>query len=160
MLLLSSSFPPLTSHHDFLSQLQETLLPPAARAPTGSLRGEPVGDGEVDPVAGGRRRPDQSVCGPMGSSPLSLGETSLVSVLLWVPECNQLPGLALRQPCQARRRGCHLQPECPHIPFQAVCSQNGCDSSVVGRGWDCLNTVATWLPSSWQVARGQSSGRP
>lgn len=40
-----------------------------------------MGDGEAGPGAGGRQHPDQSVCGPMGSSPLSLGETSLVSVM-------------------------------------------------------------------------------
>lgn len=146
MLLFSSSSSPLTSHHAFLFQFQETLLPPAARAPTGSLRGEPVGDGEADPGAGGQQPPDQSVCGPMGSSPLSLGETSLVSVLLWGPGCSQLLGLDLGQPCQARRRGCHLQPECPHFPFWAVCSQNGCDSSMVGRGW--VGDGTAWTP--WQ----------
>lgn len=47
--------------------------------PVGSLRGEAQGGGEAGPGAGGQQHPDLSVCGLMGSSPLSLGETSQVS---------------------------------------------------------------------------------
>lgn len=78
-------FPPLPLHalvtNVVLFQFQETPLPPAASRLTGSLRGEARGGGEAGPGAGagGRRRPGPSACGLMGSSPLSLGETSLVS---------------------------------------------------------------------------------
>ncbi|XP_070272663.1 bone morphogenetic protein 1 isoform X2 [Myotis yumanensis] len=57
----------------------ETPLPPAASRLTGSLGGEAQGGGEAGPGAVGRRRPDPSACGLMGSSPLSLGETSLAA---------------------------------------------------------------------------------
>lgn len=46
-----------------------------------------MGDGEAGPGAGGQPRPDQIACGPMGSSPLSLGETSLVSIMCRQPCC-------------------------------------------------------------------------
>lgn len=69
----------------FLFQFQETLLPPTASVLLGSLRGEAVADGEAGPGAGGQQLPDQSAYGPMGSSPLSSGETSLVSVMLGQP---------------------------------------------------------------------------
>lgn len=69
----------------FLFQFQEMLLFLTASVLLGSLRGEAVGDGEAGPGAGGQQRPDQSVYGLMGSSPLSLGETSLVSVMLGQP---------------------------------------------------------------------------
>lgn len=65
-----------------LSQFQGTPLPPTARAPVCSLQGKPQGDGEAGPEAGGQQHPGQSVCGPMGLSPLSLGETSLVSAVV------------------------------------------------------------------------------
>lgn len=41
-----------------------------------------MGDGKAGPGAGGQQRPDQSGCGLMESSPLSLGATSLVSMML------------------------------------------------------------------------------
>lgn len=44
-----------------------------------------MADGEAGPGAGGQQLPDQSAYGPMGSSLLSLGETSLVSVMLGQP---------------------------------------------------------------------------
>lgn len=76
-------FPPHPLHslatNVLLFQFQETPLPPAASRLRGSLGGEARGGGEAGPGAGGRRRPDPSACGLMGSSPLSLGETSLVS---------------------------------------------------------------------------------
>lgn len=58
-----------------------------------------MGDGEAGPGAGGQPHPDQSVCGLMGSSPLSLGETSLVSMMLWGRGSSLHRGLALGQPC-------------------------------------------------------------
>lgn len=57
-----------------------------------------MGDGEAGPGAGGQRHPDQSVCGLMGSSPLSLGETSLVSVMLGDQGSSLHLSLALGQP--------------------------------------------------------------
>ena len=41
-----------------------------------------MGDGKAGPGAGGQQRPDQSGCGLTESSPLSLGATSLVSMML------------------------------------------------------------------------------
>lgn len=82
-------FPPRLLHslatNVFLFQSQETLLTPTASVLLGSLRGEAGADGEAGPGAGGPQLPDQSAYGPMGSSPLSLGETSLVSVMLGQP---------------------------------------------------------------------------
>lgn len=66
----------------FLFQFQETPLPSTARTPVRSPRAEAMGDGEAGPGAGGQPRPDQSGCGRMESSPLSLGATSLVSMMV------------------------------------------------------------------------------
>ena len=77
----------------FLFQFQETPLPSTARTPVRSLRGEAMGDGEAGPGAGGQPRPDQSGCGLMESSPLSLGATSLVSMMV-----GAVGGGALQQP--------------------------------------------------------------
>lgn len=76
--------PPLHSLATNVSvfQPQEIPLPWTVRALVGSCRGEAVGDGGAGPGAGGQPHPDQSECGQMGSSPLSLGETSLVSVIM------------------------------------------------------------------------------
>lgn len=58
-----------------------------------------MGDGEAGPGAGEQPHPDQSECGPMESSPLSLGATSLVSVMLWGRGSGLCLGLASGQPC-------------------------------------------------------------
>lgn len=79
--------PPLPGHSlattdSFLFPLQGTLLPWVDRARVGSRRGEAEADGEAGLGAGGQRHPDQSECGPMGSSRLSSEGISLVSVPL------------------------------------------------------------------------------
>lgn len=68
-----------TTDYSFPSS-QETLRPWVVRALAGSRRGEPGADGEAGLGAGGQRHPDQSECGPMGSSPLLSEGISLVSV--------------------------------------------------------------------------------
>lgn len=79
--------PPLPGHSlattdSFLFPLQGTLLPSVGRARVGSHRGEAGADGEAGLEAGGQQRPDQSECGPMGSSRLLSEGISLVSAPL------------------------------------------------------------------------------
>lgn len=135
-----------------LFQFQETLPPSSARALVVSLRGEATGNGEAGPGAGGQQHPDQSGCGPMGSSPLLLGETSLVSMMLG-PLCvggvgSLHPSLASGQPCHAWWCEWYL------LPVNELLTLGS------GWRWAHLDTVTAWPPLSWQAARGQSSGRP